>query len=300
MTAFGSAHYYLCRMIYKEYFINSDFEEVWYTLQTYYNEPAGVRNLYKTLFYTVRNLPADDAHAGTPLKIEFDFENKIHISGTPDPIEWLTGREVVLDEDDMREHYRTDGKMPEVPMMAEFAAHLLYWSTLYDFRTKTRKHKDFEKFLDSCADGTRKYTPENPVISLSFKRKQCYYWKETAANDSAIDWSYILDVLRKRIEYHIGYHRLTERFVNSKHYISRMELSCRLLELAAADYYDMEDVYVNVRNASRYIGPIFNKFNFDNIGKDNDNDYPISALRRAKAYKILWKFLDHNLSYWWD
>lgn len=287
-------------MIYKDYFINSDFEEVWRTLHTYYNEPASVRNLYKTLFYTVRNLPVDDAHAGTPLKIEFDFDNMIHISGTPDPIEWHTGREVVFDEDDLREHYRNDGKIPEVPMMAEFAAHLLYWSTLYDFKTKTRKHKDFEQFLDSCADDTREYSRENPDVSLSLKRKRCYYWKETVADDSAIDWSYILDVLRKRIEYHLGYHRLTERFVNSQHYISRMELCCRLLELAAADYSDLEGVYVNTRNASRFIGPVFNRSQLQDIGKEEWREYILSELRRAKAYKILWKFLDHNLTYWWD
>lgn len=287
-------------MIYKDYFINSDFEEVWRTLHTYYNEPASVRNLYKTLFYTVRNLPVDDAHAGTPLKIEFDFDNMIHISGTPDPIEWHTGREVVFDEDDLREHYRNDGKIPEVPMMAEFAAHLLYWSTLYDFKTKTRKHKDFEQFLDSCADDTREYSRENPDVSLSLKRKRCYYWKETVADDSAIDWSYILDVLRKRIEYHLGYHRLTERFVNSQHYISRMELCCRLLELAAADYSDLEGVYVNTRNASRFIGPVFNRSQLQDIGKEEWREYILSELRRAKAYKIFWKFLDHNLTYWWD
>jgi len=287
-------------MIYKDYFINSDFEEVWRTLHTYYNEPASVRNLYKTLFYTVRNLPVEDAHAGTPLKIEFDFDNMIHISGTPDPIEWHTGREVVFDEDDLREHYRNDGKIPEVPMMAEFAAHLLYWSTLYDFKTKTRKHKDFEQFLDSCADDTREYSRENPDVSLSLKRKRCYYWKETVADDSAIDWSYILDVLRKRIEYHLGYHRLTERFVNSQHYISRMELCCRLLELAAADYSDLEGVYVNTRNASRFIGPVFNRSQLQDIGKEEWREYILSELRRAKAYKILWKFLDHNLTYWWD
>ena len=287
-------------MIYRDYFINSNFEDVWHTLQTYYNESASVRNLYKTLFYTVRNLPVDDAHAGTPLKIEFDFDNMIHISGTPDPIEWHTGREVVFDEDDLREHYRNDGKIPEVPMMAEFAAHLLYWSTLYDFKTKTRKHKDFEQFLDSCADDTREYSRENPDVSLSLKRKRCYYWKETVADDSAIDWSYILDVLRKRIEYHLGYHRLTERFVNSQHYISRMELCCRLLELAAADYSDLEGVYVNTRNASRFIGPVFNRSQLQDIGKEEWREYILSELRRAKAYKILWKFLDHNLTYWWD
>lgn len=290
-------------MIYRDYFINSDFEDVWRTLHTYYNEPASVRNLYKTLFYTVRNLPVDNAHAGTPLKIEFDFENMLHISGTPDPLEWLTGRDVIFDEANMREHYRTDGKMPEVPMMAEFAAHLLYWSTLYDFKTQTRFIKDCERRFDDLDTGDRQYPIPNPEKELSLKRKACYYWKETIANDSAIDWSYILDILRKRIEYHIGYHRYTDRFVNSKHYVSRMELCCRLLELASADYYDMDGIYVNSRNASRFVGRIFNQYHYDKIGKGNskdDNDYQLSELRRAKAYKILWKFLDHNLTYWWD
>lgn len=80
-----------------------------------------------------------------------------------------------------------------------------------------------------------------------------------------------------------------------------MELCCRLLELAAADYYDMDGVYVNPRNASRYIGRIFDKYELDRIDSNTNNDeYLLSKLRRAKAYKILWKFLDHNLTYWWD
>lgn len=286
-------------MIYKDYFINSDFEDVWSVLQSYYREPDSTRNLYKTLFYTIRNLPIDVEHSVSPLKIEFDFDNMIHIAGAPDPIEWLTGRKVVFDEDDMKEHYRCDGTAPKVPTIAEFAAHLIYWSTLYDFRTQKRHHKDFEQFLDSCKDGTRDYSFENPDIAFSRERKRCYYWKETIANDSAIDWSYILDILRKRIEYHVGYHRYTDRFVNSRHYVSRMNLCCRLLELAAADYYDLEGVSVNTRNAARFIGPIFNQYHYEKIDTD-DSDYFLSELRRAKAYKILWKFLDHNLTYWWD
>ena len=289
-------------MIYKEYFTRSEFEGVWRTLQTYYNEPESVQKLYKTLFYTIRNMDIDETHSRTPLKIEFDFDNMIHIAGAPDPIEWLVGREVTLDKDEMVEKYRCDESASRVPPVAEIAAHLLYWSTLYDFRTKKRHEKDFQQFLDACADGTREYSLENPEIALSLKRKQCYYWKETVANDSAIEWSYILDILRKRIEYHIGYHRYTDRFVNSKHYVSRMELCCQLLELAA-DYSDMEGVSVNTQNAFRFIGPIFNQHHYEIIGNGNskdDNEYLLSELRRAKAYKILWKFLDHNLTYWWD
>lgn len=290
-------------MIYKEYFTKSEFEDVWRTLQSYYHEPDSIRDLYKTLFYTIRNLPIDEAHSASPLKVVFDFDNTIHIAGAPDPIEWLVGRDVIFDKNEMAEKYRLGGTPRQEPTTVELAAHLLYWSTLYDFRTKKRQGKDFQQFLDACADGTREYSLGNPDIALSLKRKQCYYWKETIANDSAIDWSYILNILRKRIEYHIGYHRYTERFVNSKHYVSRMELCCRLLELAATDYFDMEGVYVNSRNASRYIGRIFNRYHYEKIGKGNDtgdDDYLMSELRRAKAYKILWKFLDHNLTYWWD
>lgn len=117
-------------MICKDYFISSQFEDVWHTLQTYYNEPEGVMNLYKTLFYTIRNLPVDEAHSSTPMTVISDFEGKIHISGTPDPIEWLVGREVVLEN-------------AGEPSDSKLAAHLLYWSTLYDFKTQTRHHKDF-------------------------------------------------------------------------------------------------------------------------------------------------------------
>lgn len=279
-------------MIYKDYFINSEFEEVWHTLQTYYREPDSLRRLYKTLFYTIRNLPIDTEHSDTPLTRESDFEGMIHVAGAPDPIEWMVGRTV---------HFDNDDDTFEKLSASEVAAHLLYWSTLYSFKTQTRYQKDYLKSWEDRMNGVYKYELPDESLGLSLKRKRAYYWKESAANDSAIDWSYILEILRKRIEFHIAYHRFTDRFVNSKFYISRMELCCRLLELAAADYYDMEGVYVNCRNASRFIGRIFNKFHFDEIGKGADSDeYYLSELRRAKAYKILWKFLDHNLTDWWD
>lgn len=272
-------------MIYKEYFINSEFEDVWHMLQTCYDEPESVRNLYKTLFYTIRNLPVDDTRSDKPVKIEWDFEGMIHVAGAPDPIEWLVGRKVIFDN-------------TEKPAVPEFAAHLLYWSTLYGFKTQTRYRKDCQRRFE---EGFAYNRVENPGKDLSLRRKACYYWKDAVANDSAIDWSYILDILRKRIEYHIGYHRYTDRFVDSKHYVSRMELCCHLLELAASDSCDMNGVYVNTRNAARYIGRIFSQYDYDKIGKDEESkELRLSGLRRAKAYKILWKFLDHNLTYWWD
>ena len=122
-------------MIYKEYFINSEFEDVWHMLQTCYDEPESVRNLYKTLFNTIRNLPVDDTRSDKPVKIEWDFEGMIHVAGAPDPVEWLVGREVIFDK-------------TEKPTVSELAAHLLYWSTLYDFRTQTRYNKDCQQRFD--------------------------------------------------------------------------------------------------------------------------------------------------------
>lgn len=287
-------------MIYKDYFINSTFEDVWHTLQTYYREPESVRNLYKPLFYTIRNLPVDVEHSGSPLTIETDFEGMLHVDGAPDPIEWLVGREVRFNRKKMLRYCTLDEPGTDSPTVPEVAAHLLYWSTLYEFKTQARHHKDFQQYLDSLECGSASYSFEDSGEALSRRRKMAYYWKDTVANDSAIDWSFILDILRKRIEFHIGYHRFTDRFVNSKHYVSRMELCCRLLDIAAADYYKME-VKINVRNASRFVGPIFNKFHLNVLEKGYDKDeYVLSELRRAKAYKILWKFLDHNLTYWWD
>ncbi len=300
MTPFGSRSYYFCIMIYKEYFIKSEFEDVWHTLKTYYKESEAVRKLYKTLFYTIRNLDIDSEHSQSPLKIVYDFENMIHIAGAPDTIEWMTGREVILDE---VEYARDNDTGVIMQTVADLAAHLLYWSTLYDFRTQTRYHKDCVQRIHSSLDDELEY----PVIDLekeqSLKRKQCYYWKETIANDSAIDWSYILGIMRKRMEYHIGYHRFTDRFVNSRHYVSRMELCSQLLNLAGDDCRDLNGCYVNTRNALRFVGRIFGKYDLESLLKEKteeDSEYRMGILRSAKAYQILWRFLDHNHTYWWD
>ncbi|MDE6258948.1 MAG: hypothetical protein K2M53_11265 [Muribaculaceae bacterium] len=81
----------------------------------------------------------------------------IHVARTPDPIEWLVGREVLLDN---------EGK----PSDPEVAPHLLYWSTLYHFKTLTRHHKDFEQYLDSLENGTVRYSLEYSNKALS---RQC-------------------------------------------------------------------------------------------------------------------------------
>lgn len=45
----------------------------------------------------------------------------------------------------------------------------------------------------------------------------------------------ILKILHRRIEFHIGDHRYTDRNDNTACYVPRMELCCRLLDIAASD-----------------------------------------------------------------
>jgi len=70
-----------------------------------------------------------------------------------------------------------------------------------------------------------------------------------------------------------------------------MQLTCRLIDIAASDYSNIEDIYINTRNASRFT-------------KENDNeefhDLYLHDLRREKAYQLLWESLSQNMRNWWD
>lgn len=71
---------------------------------------------------------------------------------------------------------------------ATLAAHLLYWSTLYAIKTQGQHQDGFSDWLSSLENGTVTYNTEDEYVSESFRRKQRKYWRETVANDSAIDW----------------------------------------------------------------------------------------------------------------
>ena len=115
--------------------------------------------------------------------------------------------------------------------------------------------------------------------------------KEAICYDSAIDWSWNLTILQKKLEYNIGYWRYVQRHVGWEEDVKRMQLCCRLLQLAAADYPDMEGVYVNERTAARY-----------KIEVDHDEllEVHLKNLRREKAFRLVWRFIEHNMKRWWD
>jgi len=70
-----------------------------------------------------------------------------------------------------------------------------------------------------------------------------------------------------------------------------MQLTCRLIDIAASDYSNIDGIYINAHNALRFT-------------KEEDNeefhDLYLHDLRRDKAYRLLWKFLSQNMRKWWD
>ena len=442
-------------MKYQDYFKQSRFKDIWKVLHYVYNEPIETQSLYEELVKDIQLLSIQDQFPCEAINVSLDEFNNIFVGGAPDPQEWLVEREVIVD-------------IPNADVsIAEVAAHLLYWSTLYAIKTQTTQRNDFSQWLQESMAGPRydaetglmdkfifldfdgvlnteqnraeraltgkdmsdefgplfspksvsclgeiiertnaqivvssswsklydldeirqmwalrglpgkiygnladypegksrgeaiahfmKYYGDTPYIILddkddflteqkenfirvnpvtgiskkdaelaiaklnelddmqledfidknayqerkrrarieeeSSERKRLRFWRNTIVNDSPIDWSWNLSLLKKKLEYNIGYWRYVQRHSGWEEDVKRMQLCCHLLYLAASDYPDMEGVYVNARNAARYGVAI----------KDDEfREFHLTDLRKEKTYHLIWQFIEHNLRKWWN
>lgn len=127
---------------------------------------------------------------------------------------------------------------------------------------------------------------QREIERASLKRKRLRYWRDTILNDSAISWSWNLTILKKKLEYNIGYWKYVQRHIGWYEDVKRMELCCKLLEIASEDYPNMTGIYVNANNAAKYGMTILN---------GDFLEFHLKGLRKEKAYRILWQYLDHNM-----
>lgn len=129
----------------------------------------------------------------------------------------------------------------------------------------------------------------------SCDRKKLRYWESTILNDEAYDWSWNFTILRKKLEYNIGYYRFTQRYVGWENDVKRMQLACRLMEIATEglSLYDV-NTYINIRNCERFsMKPTdFEDQEFLDVHKKD--------LRTEKAYQLVWTVLRQNMKKWWD
>lgn len=297
-------------MTYQDYFRNSDFEDIWTILSGFYMEHEDLKPLYSSLVETIKSLPIMPEYSEPTIQMCLDSENEILVKGAPDSQEWLLGREVEIDfsswKDELSESVTRISGFKTFDMLSEaekrqlardsntatLAAHLLYWSTLYAIKTQGQHEKEFIEWLSSIEKRNAKYELEREYISESFRRKKRKYWNETVTHDSAIDWSWNLEILKKKLEYNIGYWRYVQRYVGWEEDVIRMAIAINLLEIAGNDWPDVKDKQINLRTADRYTHE-----------KDHGGDLHdlyLAKLYRDKAFHILWKWLDHNMKKWWD
>ncbi|MBD5207665.1 MAG: hypothetical protein HDS79_05285 [Bacteroidales bacterium] len=134
------------------------------------------------------------------------------------------------------------------------------------------------------------------INAESCDRKKLWYWKRTIIEDEAYDWSRNFTILRKKLEYNIGYYRFTQRYVGWEKDVERMELACRLMNIATgSDSIYGTDIYINTRNCSRF-GKKSSEFEDD----EEFLDVKKSDLRKEKAYQLVWTVLQQNMQRWWD
>ena len=130
------------------------------------------------------------------------------------------------------------------------------------------------------------------INSDSCDRKKLRYWKSTILNDEAYDWYWNLTILRKKLEYNIGYYRFTQRYVGWEKDVDRMVLACKLIDIAQRKFDKAP--YVNIRNCERF------KMNPTEFDDKDSLDYHKEKLRAEKAYQLLWTVLRQNMKKWWD
>lgn len=149
--------------------------------------------------------------------------------------------------------------------------------------------KPLNYFVDTEAEKEAERITD--IEMKSSRRKRLRFWKNTILGDSAISWTFNLSVLRTKLEYNIGYWRYVQRHVGWEEDVRRMQLLCRLLDLASDDYPDMTGVYVNVRNAARYR---------ISVRPGEFYELDLRDLRKEKAYRLIGRFMEHNMQEWWD
>lgn len=273
-------------MTYQEIFRKADFEEIWKCLQEIFHEDDRLKPTYQSLIQKIKEMPKPRKKPKETIKIRIGLNGFQFVEGTPDPQEWLLKRKVVKSSS----YGTTIQIFPNE--VSEVAAYLIYWSTLYSFKTQYQQRENFSNWLTALKNDDLVMPKIEPdYVSQSYQNKKRLFWQDTIDKDFAYDWSANLWILKKKIEYNIGYWRYVQRHVGWEKDVKRMQICCELLQIAAYDYTDITGIKINTRNATR--------FGFSKKEEDF-NEYYLKELRKEKAFRLIWKYLEHNIKNWWD
>lgn len=168
-------------------------------------------------------------------------------------------------------------------------------------------YNDFRYFLKSIIIGIKNLWVWFPVI-----------WK-----DRNFDKGYLIELNIKKLEMmHKWFSNPNNTHIteeNRKHIVSRINTAIKLMKLVEDEFYAMEyqkeieNLYGkskwefipchDMKNMYEIQIKFEKKYTEEELEKINKHEHELlvkSRNKHIKAKRILWKFIEHNIDYWWD
>lgn len=211
---------------FREYLSDCQFEDVWQAIIENFSESEELKPVYAEYCQKLKNL-SERRCKGV---IELSGQPTRQPDGMNAAPDWLIDKKVKTSEKDS----------------AYISAVLLYWASLHTFHTSKEHDDDLWHYLDiiksdDCQALGRylmesvKPDPLEQVKRECIDRKERLFWEETISHSSPGDWRGILYVLKRKLEYDMGFMRGFADHAGREHDADRMQLCCRLIDGATAD-----------------------------------------------------------------
>ena len=216
---------------FREYLDECQFDDIWTAITLNYSEPPAMKTIYADYYEKLKTLP----HKHSKGYIELSGCSTIQPGGMNAAPDRLIDKKVKTTETDCN----------------YVSAVLLYWASLHTFHTSKEHDDDLHHYLkiiesDDCQALGRylsesiKPDPLGSVKRESLERKERLFWEDTFSHSSPGDWRDILYVLKRKLEYNMGFIRDFADHAGREHDADRMQLCCRLIDFATTDIYPDE------------------------------------------------------------
>ena len=222
---------------FRNYIEENDFENVWQAIVAIFNESEDIKPVYSQYYDKLKKLPYN------PRIDEIKFDNTALIIefrqqplGMNDSPEYLIDKKISFDNDSAK--IRPD----------EVAAVLVYWASFHNYITSKDHDDDLNHYLDIITSDDdsvvsrfceylNKKDPCSDIKDESLELKNKRFWERTLERISPGNWRDILLVLKRAIEYNIGFMRGYADHAGREHDADRMQLCCRLIDIATVNIY---------------------------------------------------------------
>ena len=216
---------------FREYLNECRFEDIWGSIVENFSETEGIKPVYAEYYEKLKVLP----HKSVRGDIELSGEPTEYPEGMNGAVDWLIDKTV---------------KTSEIES-SKVAAILLYWASLHTFYTSKEHDADLFRYLEiiDSQDGkalcdymmeSMKPQPYRAEIEESRERKEKLFWEDTFSCLYTGDWRYTLHILKRKLQYDMGFMRGFADHASRERDADRMQLCCILIDGATACIYPDE------------------------------------------------------------